>query len=63
MNQLYVLADKKASPAAEYEGSSNAFSMDHLMVDSDGDPAPVEVKRSGDNRIRREVMALGTRTS
>lgn len=42
---------------AESDKSSNAFSLDHLMVDENGFPILVEVKRSTDTRIRREVVA------
>ena len=33
------------------------WSIDHLLVDQDGVPTFVEVKRSSDTRIRREVVA------
>jgi len=42
-------------PAAEGEG--DWWSVDHLFVDQDGVPTLVEVKRSGDTRARREVVA------
>ena len=32
------------------------FSLDHLFLDQDGIPTLVEVKRSSDTRIRREVV-------
>jgi hypothetical protein len=38
------------------EGGSNLWSLDHLFVDQDGIPTLVEVKRSKDTRIRREVV-------
>jgi hypothetical protein len=38
------------------DGGSNTFSLDHLFVDRDGVPVLVEVKRSTDTRIRREVV-------
>lgn len=38
------------------EGGSDHFSVDHLFVDQDGIPTIVEVKRSTDTRIRREVV-------
>ncbi|WP_409967476.1 hypothetical protein RFF05_12885 [Bengtsoniella intestinalis] len=53
--QLFLIEPEFTLP--EDEGSSNSFSLDHLMVDSDGVPALVEVKRSKDTRIRREVVA------
>ncbi len=36
--------------------SGNRWSLDHLFLDQDGIPTLVEVKRSTDNRIRREVI-------
>jgi hypothetical protein len=38
------------------EGGGNQFSLDHLFVDQDAIPTLVEVKRSSDLRIRREVV-------
>lgn len=38
------------------EGGSDYFSLDHLFVDQDGIPTLVEVKRSTDTRLRREVI-------
>ena len=38
------------------EDSGNRWSLDHLFLDQDGIPTLVEVKRSTDNRIRREVI-------
>ena len=38
------------------EGGSNRWSLDHLLLDQDAIPTLVEVKRSGDTRIRREVV-------
>ena len=35
---------------------SGLFSLDHLFLDADGVPVLVEVKRSSDTRIRREVV-------
>lgn len=40
---------------AESEDGSSCFSLDHLLVGEDGVPVLVEVKRSSDTRIRREV--------
>lgn len=39
------------------EDSSDSYSLDHLFVNQDGLPILVEVKRSSDTRIRREVIA------
>lgn len=41
---------------ADTEGASARWSIDHLFVDQDAIPTLVEVKRSSDTRIRREVV-------
>lgn len=41
---------------ADQEGAAGRWSLDHLFVDQDGIPTLVEVKRSSDTRIRREVV-------
>jgi hypothetical protein len=38
------------------DGSGGRWSIDHLFLDQDGIPTLVEVKRSSDTRIRREVV-------
>ena len=38
------------------EGASGRWSVDHLFLDQDAVPTLVEVKRSSDTRIRREVV-------
>src|SRR6266849_6693835 len=38
------------------EGAPDRWSLDHLFLDQDGVPTLVEVKRSSDTRIRREVV-------
>jgi hypothetical protein len=38
------------------EGGGQVWSLDHLFVDAEGVPVLVEVKRSSDTRIRREVV-------
>jgi hypothetical protein len=38
------------------EATGSRWSLDHLFVDQDGVPTLVEVKRSTDTRIRREVV-------
>jgi hypothetical protein len=38
------------------EGGHGRFSLDHLFLDQDAIPTLVEVKRSSDTRIRREVV-------
>lgn len=47
---------KKEVPISSEEGSSGTWSADHLFLDQDGIPTIVEVKRSSDTRIRREVV-------
>ena len=39
------------------EGGGDQWFLDHLFIDQDGIPTLVEVKRSTDTRIRREVVA------
>lgn len=53
--KLYLISREQEVHAEEDAGI--AFSLDHLLVDSDGVPVLVEVKRSTDTRIRREVAA------
>lgn len=53
--KLFLIAREKEVHADEDVG--NSFSLDHLLVDSEGVPILVEVKRSTDTRIRREVAA------
>jgi hypothetical protein len=43
-------------PIAGEEAGTNRWSLDHLFLDQDGIPTLVEVKRSTDTRIRREVV-------
>ena len=38
------------------EGGSARWAVDHLLLDQDARPTFVEVKRSTDTRIRREVV-------
>jgi hypothetical protein len=38
------------------ENTNDRWSIDHLFLDEDGVPSLVEVKRSSDTRIRREVV-------
>jgi len=40
----------------DQEGGVDRWSLDHLFLDQDGIPTLVEVKRSSDTRIRREVV-------
>ena len=41
---------------ADREDGRDRWSLDHLFVDQDAIPTFVEVKRSSDTRIRREVV-------
>ena len=55
IKKLYLIEQEFA--IKESENSGNAYSLDHLLVDEDGIPVLVEVKRSTDTRIKREVVA------
>lgn len=47
---------KREQAVADVAGGKGRWSLDHLFVDSEGIPTLVEVKRSTDTRIRREVV-------
>jgi hypothetical protein len=49
-----LLAREAGLPSEEAGG--DRWSVDHLFVDQDGIPTIIEVKRSTDSRIRREVV-------
>lgn len=49
-----LVTDEAGVPNAE--GGGAWWSVDHLFLDQDGIPTLVEVKRSSDTRIRREVV-------
>jgi len=51
----WLLIAREASLASDISGAGR-WSVDHLFVDQDGVPTLVEVKRSSDTRIRREVV-------
>lgn len=51
---LYLI--QQEHPLRDIQDGSPFFSLDHLFIDQDGVPVLVEVKRSTDTRIRREVM-------
>lgn len=51
----WVLVSREVGVPGE-NGGSNRWSLDHLFLDQDGVPTLVEVKRSTDTRIRREVV-------
>ena len=51
----WLLVKREADVPGEANGSGR-WSLDHLFLDQDGVPTLVEVKRSSDTRIRREVV-------
>ena len=51
----WLLVGREVGIATSDEGGS-AFALDHLFLDQDAVPTLVEVKRSSDTRIRREVV-------
>lgn len=51
----WLLIAREVSLASEEDGSGR-WSVDHLFLDQDAVPTIVEVKRSTDTRIRREVV-------
>lgn len=51
----WILVTREAGVPSE-EGGSDRWSVDHLFLDQEGIPTLVEVKRSTDTRIRREVV-------
>ena len=51
----WLLISREASLPSE-EGGAGRWSVDHLFLDQDAIPTLVEVKRSSDTRIRREVV-------
>lgn len=51
----WLLVGREA-PVPSAEGGGNRWAIDHLFLDQDGIPTVVEVKRSVDTRIRREVV-------
>lgn len=50
----FLLVCREAPVADQY--GAGRWSLDHLFVDQDAIPTLVEVKRSSDTRIRREVV-------
>ena len=52
--RLYLL--RREQPVRDVPDGPALFSIDHLFIDQDGLPVLVEVKRSTDTRIRREVV-------
>ncbi len=51
----WLLIDREFGVPSE-EGGGDQWSLDHLFLDQDAIPTIVEVKRSTDTRIRREVV-------
>lgn len=51
----WLLVQREAGVPCEDAGA-NRWSVDHLFLDQEGIPTLVEVKRSSDTRIRREVV-------
>src|SRR5262245_32310617 len=51
----WLLISREMGVPSEEEGGDR-WSLDHLFLDQDAIPTLVEVKRSGDTRIRREVV-------
>jgi hypothetical protein len=51
----WLLVSREVALASE-EGGGGRWSVDHLFLDQDSVPTIVEVKRSTDTRIRREVV-------
>ena len=51
----WLLISREVAVAGE-EGGSSRWSLDHLFIDQDGVPTLVEVKRSTNTQIRREVV-------
>jgi len=51
----WLLVSREASLPSE-EGGAGRWAVDHLFLDQDAIPTLVEVKRSTDSRIRREVV-------
>lgn len=51
----WLLVKREAEVPGELDGSGR-WSLDHLFLDQEGVPTLVEVKRSTDTRIRREVV-------
>lgn len=51
----WVLVSREAGLASERDGAAR-WSVDHVFLDQEAVPTLVEVKRSSDSRIRREVV-------
>ena len=55
VSRRLLLVSREFGVPGEEEGSDR-WSLDHLFIDREGIPTLVEVKRSTDTRIRREVV-------
>src|SRR5437899_102976 len=51
----WLFIERESGIPAE-EGAADRWKIDHLFLDQDGIPTFVEVKRSTDTRVRREVV-------
>ena len=47
---------RREMPVPGEESGSSRWSLDHLFLDQEGVPTLIEVKRSSDTRLRREVV-------
>jgi hypothetical protein len=52
----WLLVTREIAVPGEQDGAGR-WSLDHLFLDQDAIPTLVEVKRSSDTRIRREVVS------
>lgn len=55
VSRRWLLVGREAS-LPDVEDAAGRWSVDHLFLDQDAVPTLVEVKRSSDTRIRREVV-------
>ena len=55
VRKRWVLVKRELGIAAE-EDAPDRWTLDHLFLDEEGVPTLIEVKRSSDTRIRREVV-------
>jgi hypothetical protein len=56
----WLLVTREMTVPGEQDGAGR-WSLDHLFLDQDAIPTLVEVKRSSDSRIRREVIGQEVR--
>ena len=56
MQEQSLMLVRREYPVTDPDDDSISYSLDHLFLDQDGVPVLVEVKRSSDTRIRREVI-------